>query len=89
MKQLIDNYSSQVSKINARNLHKFMSAYMNRKEIVDLASLDVLLVTGSKSPFCAGVEHIYAKCDKQKTSLLKVDGCVDMLRYVGFQSIQS
>lgn len=52
---------------------------MNRKEIVDLSKLDVLLVTGSKSPFCDGLEHIYAKCDKQKTSLLKVDNCVDVI----------
>lgn len=57
-----------------------MSAYMNRKEIVDLGNLDILLVTGSKSPFAAGVEHIYTKCDKQKTSLLKVDNCVDVVR---------
>lgn len=53
---------------------------MNRKEIVDLGNLDILLVTGSKSPFAAGVEHIYTKCDKQKTSLLKVDNCVDVVR---------
>lgn len=79
MKQLIENYSNNVSKINAKNLRKYMTAYMNRKEISDLGQLDVLLVCGSKSPFAAGVEHIYAKCNKQKTSLLKVDGAVDVL----------
>ncbi|XP_075676154.1 uncharacterized protein ZK1073.1-like isoform X1 [Dermatophagoides pteronyssinus] len=79
LKYLVDNYSSHIKKINSTNLHKFMSAYMNRKEIVDLGNLDILLVTGNKSPFAAGVEHIYSKCDKQKTSLLKVDNCVDVL----------
>lgn len=80
MKQLIENYSSSMSKINAKNLRKYLTAYMNRKEINELAGLDVLLVTGSKSPFAAGVEHIYAKCNKSKTSLLKVDGAVDIFR---------
>ncbi|OTF72500.1 NDRG3-like protein [Euroglyphus maynei] len=79
LKYLVDNYSDHIKQINSTNLHKFMSAYMNRKEIVDLGNLDILLVTGSKSPFAAGVEHIYTKCDKQKTSLLKVDNCVDVL----------
>ena len=80
MKQLIENYSSSMSKINAKNLRKYLTAYMNRKEINELAGLDVLLVTGSKSPFASGVEHIYAKCNKSKTSLLKVDGAVDIFR---------
>lgn len=80
MKQLIENYSSSMSKINSKNLRKYLSAYMNRKEINELAGLDVLLVTGSKSPFAAGVEHIYAKCNKSKTSMLKVDGAVDIFR---------
>lgn len=79
LKYLTESYSSHVEKINPRNLHKFMTAYMNRKEITDLSHLDVLLVTGSKSPFCSGVEHIYAKCNKQKTSILKIDNCVDVL----------
>lgn len=52
---------------------------MNRREIADLAHLDVLLVVGGKSPFAAGVEHIYSKCDKQKTALLKVDNVVDVV----------
>ena len=80
MKNLIENYNNNMAKINAKNLHKFMTAYMNRKEITDLAELDVLLVCGSKSPFASGVEHIYSKCNKQKTSILKIDAVVDVLR---------
>ena len=80
MKQLIENYSSNISKINPRNLRKYMTAYMNRREITDLANLDVLLIVGGKSPFASGVEHIYAKCNKQKTSILKIDNIVDVLK---------
>ena len=79
VRHLIDSYSGNVSKINAKNLRKYMTAYMNRREITDLAHLDVLLVVGGKSPFASGVEHIYAKCDKQKTALLKVDNVVDVV----------
>lgn len=79
MKHLIENYNNNVGKLNARNLRKYMAVYMNRREIVDLSTLDVLLVVGGKSPFCAGVEHIYSKCNKEKTSLLKIDNCVDVL----------
>lgn len=80
MRQLIENYGNHCSKINARNMQKYMHAYMNRKEITGLGDLDVLLVVGGKSPFCSGVEHIYSKCNKQKTSLLKIDHCIDVLR---------
>src|SRR5690606_5496192 len=79
VRQLIESYNGVVSKINAKNLRKYMTAYMERKEIHDLAKLDVLLVVGGKSPFASGVEHIYAKCDKQKTALLKVDNVVDVV----------
>ena len=68
--------------LNARNLRKYAQAYANRKEIHDLADLDVLLVTGQKSLYCAGVESIYSKCNKTKTSLLKVDLVVDVFRSV-------
>ena len=84
MKQLIENYSNNISKINAKNLRKYMTAYMNRKEITDLGNLDVLLVCGGKSPFASGVEHIYAKCNKQKTSILKVHNLVDIMMHVKF-----
>jgi len=52
---------------------------MNRKEMHDLKELDVLLVCGGKSLFSSGVESIYSKCNKTKTSLLKVDGITDIM----------
>ena len=81
MKQLIETYSNNISKINGKNLRKYMTAYMNRKEISDLSNLDVLLVVGGRSPFVHGVEHVYSKCNKQKTSILKIDNIVDVIRY--------
>ncbi|KAI2802456.1 hypothetical protein RDWZM_009915 [Blomia tropicalis] len=79
MKQLIETYSNNISKINGKNLRKYMTAYMNRKEISDLSNLDVLLVVGGRSPFVHGVEHVYSKCNKQKTSILKIDNIVDVI----------
>ncbi|CAG2119966.1 unnamed protein product, partial [Medioppia subpectinata] len=78
-RRLMDAYGARVQTINARNLRKYVTAYMERKEIADLRELDVLLVTGAKSPYCAGVEAIHSKCNKTKTSLLKVDECTDVI----------
>ena len=81
-KQLIDAYKRRVQTLNAKNLRKYAQSYTNRREIHDLHDLDVLLVTGGKSLYCAGVESIYSKCNKTKTSLLKVDDIVDVLRFM-------
>ncbi|XP_054163662.1 uncharacterized protein ZK1073.1-like [Oppia nitens] len=78
-RRLLESYGKRVQTLNARNLQKYVKTYMNRKEILDLRDLDVLLVTGARSPYCAGVEAIHAKCNKTKTSLLKVDDAVDVL----------
>lgn len=52
---------------------------MNRKEITTLAQSDVLLVAGGKSPYSQGVQNIYSKLDKSRTSLLKIDGVANVL----------
>ncbi|CAG2181717.1 unnamed protein product, partial [Oppiella nova] len=76
---LLEAYRARVQTLNARNLQKYVTAYMNRKVISDLAEVDVLLVAGARSPYCAGVEAIYSKCNKTKTSLLKVDDVRDVM----------
>jgi len=76
---LLENYSQRVQTINARNLRRFVDAYMNRKELQGLTSLDVLFICGARSPYASGVLSIHSKSDKTKTSLLKVDGVVDVL----------
>uniref|UniRef100_T1KDV0 Uncharacterized protein n=1 Tax=Tetranychus urticae TaxID=32264 RepID=T1KDV0_TETUR len=68
----------------AKNLRKYVEAYMNRKDITDKLSgmnnMDILLVAGGKSPYMQGVITIYGKMDKSKTSLLKIDGVVDVMQ---------
>ncbi|CAG2168648.1 unnamed protein product [Oppiella nova] len=76
---LLEAYRARVQTLNARNLQKYVTAYMNRKVISDLAEVDVLLVAGARSPYCAGVEAIHSKCNKTKTSLLKVDDVCDVM----------
>jgi pimeloyl-ACP methyl ester carboxylesterase len=78
-KHLYDKYQQRVQTLNGKNLRKYVNAYMNRKEIHDLKELDVLLVCGGKSLFSSGVESIYSKCNKTKTSLLKIDGITDIM----------
>ena len=52
-----------------------MEAYMNRKDISDklvqIKTLDVLLIAGSKSPYIQGVVAIHGKMDKVGASFMK------------------
>lgn len=79
----ISDYKSRVASINPRNLRKYVEAYMNRKDVSDkltqLQNMDILLVAGTKSPYSQGVVSIHGKMDKSKTSLLKIDNCVDVM----------
>ncbi|RWS31870.1 hypothetical protein B4U80_10808 [Leptotrombidium deliense] len=81
--QLLIDYKTRVANLNAKNLRKYVEAYMNRKDITDkmhaIHRLDTLLVTGGKSPFATGVSNIYSKMDKEKTSMLKIDQVSDVL----------
>lgn len=65
--------------LNARNVKKYAHAYAHRKEFQSLGQLDVLLVCGGRSLFCAGVEQLHARCEKTKTSLLKIDNSAEPL----------
>ncbi|XP_075737890.1 uncharacterized protein LOC142777415 isoform X8 [Rhipicephalus microplus] len=84
--RLISDYTEKLKKqINPRNLKRYVESYMNRKDIsglieANLKSMDVLLVTGSKAAHAQAVQNMYARMDKQKTSLLKVDAVGDVLQ---------
>ncbi|GAB1604018.1 uncharacterized protein ZK1073.1-like [Argonauta hians] len=75
------------SKINAKNLKKFVEAYMNRTSIADTigkVSCPCLLVTGSKASFNHTVHTLYQvmvnKVSNRKTlELLEVDGVANVL----------
>lgn len=84
--RLISDYTEKLKKqINPRNLKRYVESYMNRKDIsglieANLKTMDVLLVTGSKAAHAQAVQNMYARMDKQKTSLLKVDAVGDVLQ---------
>jgi len=69
--------------LTAKNLRRYVEAYMNRKDISDklihITTLDILLVAGSKSPYIHGVTSLHGKMDKSRTSLLKIDNVVDVI----------
>lgn len=84
--RLISDYTEKLKKqINPRNLKRYVESYMNRKDIsglieAKLKSMDTLLVTGSKAAHAQAVQNMYARMDKQKTSILKVDAVGDVLQ---------
>ena len=40
---------------------------------------DALLVSGSKSSSVKAMEHMFANCDKTRTSMIKIDDVADVL----------
>ncbi|XP_074602807.1 uncharacterized protein ZK1073.1 isoform X2 [Brevipalpus obovatus] len=78
---ILSDCKSRVANINSKNLRKYVEAYMNRKDISEkiseMKSLDILLVVGMRSPYMQGVINIHGRMDKSKTSLFKIDECVD------------
>jgi len=77
--QLMPLYNNRVSNMNAKNIKRYAISYMNRKDLPLLKDMDILLVSGSRSPYLNGMQKYFAQCDKEKTSFLKVDHVVDVL----------
>lgn len=81
---LIQDYTEKLkNKINAKNLRRYVEAYMNRKDITsaietNLKSMDVLLISGGRAAHLQAVQTLYGRMDKQKTSFLKLDSVGDV-----------
>lgn len=75
---LSDAYRRRVACLNPKNLRKYVEAYMNRKDISDkliqIKTLDVLLIAGSKSPYLQGVVSIHGKMDKVSNDCITSTG---------------
>ncbi|XP_076368564.1 uncharacterized protein ZK1073.1-like [Tachypleus tridentatus] len=84
--KLIQDYVENLKKkINARNLKRYVEAYMNRKDISiaienNLKSMDVMLVTGTKSAHVQAVHTMLAHMNKQKTTFMKFDRVGDVVQ---------
>uniref|UniRef100_A0A915MFY6 Uncharacterized protein n=4 Tax=Meloidogyne TaxID=189290 RepID=A0A915MFY6_MELJA len=71
--------------INARNLSKYLYSFSKRTDFsgiigAKLDNMDVLMVSGSRSPHLQSVYHMHKGMNKKKTTLLVVDGVCDILQ---------
>ncbi|BFY99009.1 hypothetical protein BsWGS_02048 [Bradybaena similaris] len=87
LQRVIENFQHSLrSKINPRNLKRFVQAFMKRSNIADQVSklkCRVLMVTGSKASFNHTVHNLFARMrerlDKMECDILEVDGVANVL----------
>ncbi|CAG5119148.1 unnamed protein product, partial [Candidula unifasciata] len=87
LQRVIENFQQSLrSKINPRNLKRFVQAFMKRSNISDQVSklkCRVLMVTGSKASFNHTVHNLFARMrerlDKMECDILEVDGVANVL----------
>jgi len=82
--RLIKEYHERLqSKINQKNLKKYVEAFMKRSDFNDKLEsklvVETLLVTGAKASHNNAVHQMHQACNKAKASLLKLDDIGDVL----------
>jgi len=82
--RLIKEYQDRLqSKINAKNLRKYVEAFLKRSDLStkleSKLSVETLLVTGAKASHVHTVHTMHQNCNKLKASLLKIDDVGDVL----------
>ncbi|XP_014357288.2 uncharacterized protein ZK1073.1 isoform X2 [Papilio machaon] len=77
----LSEYRSRLrGNLNPHNLKQYVRAFINRKDLVLRGCRpDLLLVTGTRSPYASVVEKMYRDLDKEKVTILKVDNAGDVL----------
>ncbi|XP_045493474.1 uncharacterized protein ZK1073.1 isoform X4 [Colias croceus] len=66
--------------LNTHNIKQYVRAFINRKDLVLRGCRpDILLITGTQSPYLSVVERMYKELDKDKVTILKVDRAGDVL----------
>nr|KAG5686294.1 hypothetical protein BaRGS_033938 [Batillaria attramentaria] len=87
LQSVIESFQESLrSKINPRNLKRFVQAYMKRTNIIDnigKVKCPILMVTGTKSSFNDAVHALFnrmrASLDKKSVDYLEVDGIANVL----------
>ncbi|XP_055896207.1 uncharacterized protein ZK1073.1-like isoform X1 [Biomphalaria glabrata] len=87
LQKVIENFQESLrSKINPRNLKRFVQAFMRRSNIADQVGklkCRVMMVTGSKASFNHTVHNLFARMrerlDKKECDILEVDGVANVL----------
>lgn len=82
--KLIKEYQDRLhSKINPKNLKKYVESFLKRTDISAKLSqqmkVETLLVTGSKASHLHTVHTMHQQCNKTKTSLIKFDDVGDVM----------
>jgi len=82
--KLIKDYQERLqSKINPRNLRKYIEAFLKRSDfsnkLESKLNVETLLVTGAKASHVGSVHTMHQACNKTKASLLKIDDVGDVL----------
>jgi len=69
--------------VNIKNMSKYVDSFQARDDVTefleDKMTSDALLVSGSKSSSVKAMEHMFANCDKTRTSMIKIDDVADVL----------
>ncbi|XP_025094985.1 uncharacterized protein ZK1073.1-like isoform X2 [Pomacea canaliculata] len=87
LQKVIENFQESLrSKINPRNLKKFVQAFMKRSNIADnigKIKCPILMVTGSKASCNDEVHSLFSRVravlDKKKVDFLEVDGVANVI----------
>ncbi|CAG9560143.1 unnamed protein product [Danaus chrysippus] len=79
--RMLAEYRSRLrGNLNTHNIKQYVRAFINRKDLVlKGCQPDLLLITGTLSPYSSVVERLYRELDKDKVTILKVDKVGDVL----------
>ncbi len=77
----LDEYKDRIgeTKINSKNEHFYIDAFMNRDDITaKLKNIpdDMLLITGSRSAYVTNLENMYMQCNKTKVTRVLSLNCI-------------
>ncbi|XP_030027923.1 uncharacterized protein ZK1073.1 isoform X4 [Manduca sexta] len=66
--------------LNTHNIKQYVKAFINRKDLLlKGCQPDILLITGTLSPYSSVIEKLYKELDRDKVTILKVEKVGDVL----------
>ncbi|KAL0840746.1 hypothetical protein ABMA28_015932 [Loxostege sticticalis] len=79
--RMLTEYRSRLrGNLNTHNIKQYVRAFINRKDLVlKGCQPDILLITGTLSPYGSVVEKMYKELDKEKVTILKIERVGDVL----------
>ncbi|CAG5042675.1 unnamed protein product [Parnassius apollo] len=79
--RVLSEYRSRLrGNLNTHNIKQYVRAFINRKDLILRGCQpDILLITGTLSPYAGVIEKMYKELDKDKVTILKIDKVGDVL----------